>query len=217
MGSRAATNRVTPFGEIIATEARGLLFGNRGVLHDGRREARPHLAGSPMDRMPAGVQGSPPAADAPWTLHGVVLPGRGHSTGRRAPAVRRMPPRRLRPVSTVVDGCASRRLASSGRHRPGDAQGTDRGGRWQTHPPGQAGRAARRDHDRRSRPSLAGAGRSPIALVSSGVRPSPGGARVSDGHGAHSSLHDRDHPCRLPTGDPSERPGPLNQPDRGDP
>jgi hypothetical protein len=25
---------VTPFGEIIATEARGLLFGNRGVLHD---------------------------------------------------------------------------------------------------------------------------------------------------------------------------------------
>jgi hypothetical protein len=27
-------NRVTPFGEIIATEARGLLFGNRGLLHD---------------------------------------------------------------------------------------------------------------------------------------------------------------------------------------
>lgn len=27
-------NRVTPFGEIIATEARGTLFGNRGVLHD---------------------------------------------------------------------------------------------------------------------------------------------------------------------------------------
>jgi hypothetical protein len=27
-------NRVTPFGEIIATEARGMLFGNRGVLHD---------------------------------------------------------------------------------------------------------------------------------------------------------------------------------------
>jgi hypothetical protein len=27
-------NRVTPFGDIIATPARGLLFGNRGVLHD---------------------------------------------------------------------------------------------------------------------------------------------------------------------------------------
>lgn len=27
-------NRVTPFGDIVATPARGLLFGNRGVLHD---------------------------------------------------------------------------------------------------------------------------------------------------------------------------------------
>ena len=27
-------NRVTPFGDVIETEARGLLFGNRGVLHD---------------------------------------------------------------------------------------------------------------------------------------------------------------------------------------
>jgi hypothetical protein len=30
-------NRVTPFGEIVATPARGLLFGNRGILHDGDR------------------------------------------------------------------------------------------------------------------------------------------------------------------------------------
>ena len=28
-------NRVTPFGAIIATPARGLLMGNRGILHDG--------------------------------------------------------------------------------------------------------------------------------------------------------------------------------------
>ncbi len=27
-------NRVNPFGEIVATAARGLLFGNRGILHD---------------------------------------------------------------------------------------------------------------------------------------------------------------------------------------
>jgi len=27
-------NRVTPFGDVIETEARGLLYGNRGVLHD---------------------------------------------------------------------------------------------------------------------------------------------------------------------------------------
>jgi hypothetical protein len=34
-------NRVTPFGELVATEARGLLMGNRGRLHDaGRRIVR---------------------------------------------------------------------------------------------------------------------------------------------------------------------------------
>jgi hypothetical protein len=34
-------NRVTPFGDLIATEARGLLMGNRGRLHDaGRRVVR---------------------------------------------------------------------------------------------------------------------------------------------------------------------------------
>jgi hypothetical protein len=30
-------NRVTPFGEIVATPSRGLLFGNRGILHDADR------------------------------------------------------------------------------------------------------------------------------------------------------------------------------------
>ena len=30
-------NRVTPFGDLIATEARGLLMGNRGRLHDANR------------------------------------------------------------------------------------------------------------------------------------------------------------------------------------
>jgi hypothetical protein len=34
LGAVPRRNRVTPSGEIIATEARGLLFGNRGVLHD---------------------------------------------------------------------------------------------------------------------------------------------------------------------------------------
>lgn len=27
-------NRVTPFGEIVAVSARGLLTGNRGIIHD---------------------------------------------------------------------------------------------------------------------------------------------------------------------------------------
>ena len=30
-------NRVTPFGEIVAVAGRGLLFGNRGILHDDQR------------------------------------------------------------------------------------------------------------------------------------------------------------------------------------
>ena len=30
-------NRVTPFGEIVATPARGLMMGNRGILHDDRQ------------------------------------------------------------------------------------------------------------------------------------------------------------------------------------
>jgi hypothetical protein len=35
-------NRVTPFGELVAVEARGLLMGNRGILHDeARRIVRP--------------------------------------------------------------------------------------------------------------------------------------------------------------------------------
>jgi hypothetical protein len=29
-------NRVTPFGELIATPHRGTFLGNRGVLHDGK-------------------------------------------------------------------------------------------------------------------------------------------------------------------------------------
>jgi len=33
----ALQNRVTPFGEIVATPARGLSMGNRGILHDDRR------------------------------------------------------------------------------------------------------------------------------------------------------------------------------------
>jgi hypothetical protein len=33
-------NRVTPFGELIATPARGTLMGNRGCIHDDRRRIR---------------------------------------------------------------------------------------------------------------------------------------------------------------------------------
>jgi hypothetical protein len=37
-------NRVTPFGELIADPARGLVYGNRGCLHDDRGRIRRHHA-----------------------------------------------------------------------------------------------------------------------------------------------------------------------------
>ena len=33
-------NRVTPLGELVATETRGLVYGNRGCLHDDQGEIR---------------------------------------------------------------------------------------------------------------------------------------------------------------------------------
>jgi hypothetical protein len=38
-------NRVTPFGELIADPARGLVFGNRGCLHDAEGRIRRRYAG----------------------------------------------------------------------------------------------------------------------------------------------------------------------------
>lgn len=38
------TNRVTPLGELIATPARGLVYGNRGCLHDDAGRIRRHHA-----------------------------------------------------------------------------------------------------------------------------------------------------------------------------
>ena len=39
------SNRVTPLGALIATPQRGLVFGNRGCLHDRQRQIRRHHAG----------------------------------------------------------------------------------------------------------------------------------------------------------------------------
>jgi hypothetical protein len=39
-------NRVTPFGAVIATPARGLFMGNRGCLHDDRQQLRRGYAGT---------------------------------------------------------------------------------------------------------------------------------------------------------------------------
>src|SRR5579859_6814039 len=58
-------NRVTPFGEIIATPERGTFLGNRGVLHDAaaaqRRRDRPPPARRAGDGRPleANLHGGP--------------------------------------------------------------------------------------------------------------------------------------------------------------
>ena len=48
-------NRVTPFGELVAVAERGLLMGNRGILHDDAPADRAVVAGAPLDRLPDDV------------------------------------------------------------------------------------------------------------------------------------------------------------------
>ena len=45
----ALRNRVTPFSELIADPARGLVYGNRGCLHDARGELRRRYNGKRWD------------------------------------------------------------------------------------------------------------------------------------------------------------------------
>src|SRR5947207_7100120 len=45
MPSRPLQNRVTPLGELIADPGRGLVYGNRGCLHDAHGLIRRHHAG----------------------------------------------------------------------------------------------------------------------------------------------------------------------------
>ena len=44
LGSLPLQNRVTPLGELIATPERGLIYGNRGCLHDHEGQIRRHYA-----------------------------------------------------------------------------------------------------------------------------------------------------------------------------
>ena len=96
-------NRVTPLSELIADPARGLVYGNRGCLHD---EARPHppaLQRQALDRLPARVPrlASKPAPPA-GQLHGAVLPRRGDRVRCRPSTVRALSPRGLRPFRRAL-------------------------------------------------------------------------------------------------------------------
>ena len=54
-GEMPLRNRVTPLGELISDPARGLVYGNRGCLHDDGRPDPPALRRPAMDRVPARV------------------------------------------------------------------------------------------------------------------------------------------------------------------
>src|SRR5580698_10527916 len=57
---RPLRNRVTPAGELIATEHRGTMYGNRGMVQKREPGLGPALPGPPLAGMRAGVP--PPSA-----------------------------------------------------------------------------------------------------------------------------------------------------------
>lgn len=109
-------NRVTPLGELIETPERGLVYGNRGRLHDEQGNTRRqwqvkrwiscrlefrgrHRPGGPM--APNRYTGRP------------LLPRRSDRAGRRTPPLRRMPQPRTKSF-----------LAPTGASRAGDLDET---------------------------------------------------------------------------------------------
>ena len=186
----ALRNRVTPLNEIVADPARGLVYGNRGCLHDAERPDPPRLRRPPLDRVPPRVQGlaARPAAAA-RQVHRAVLPRRGDRVRRRAPAVRAVPARGLRPLrralgrrTTPASAAPTRstlRLHARAPHAPtGTSAGTTR----------RFGDAARRRVRPARRRAVARARRRAAALDRRGLHRPRGAARGRRARG-------RDHPA----------------------
>ena len=111
-------NRVTPFGELVADPARGLVYGNRGCLHDEHGHDQASLRRQAVDRLPARVprlEARPAAAAGP--VHGAVLPRRGDRLRRRPPALRALPQRRLPELRDTLARASPRRRPRGGRDR----------------------------------------------------------------------------------------------------
>ena len=172
-------NRMTPFGDLIATPERGALMGNRGVLHDGgRRIVRRFSAerrwiccltefkGRRREVMAPGRYTEPSS----WTGH---RPRRGPPAVPRVPSRRRAalprrpgparrglrddPPRGSRPAARRRPPCGARRHAAMERARR---------------------RAAGRGDDRGGRRGASGGGRRLPSVVARGVRRAPAAARA---------------------------------------
>ncbi len=106
-------NRVTPFGEIVALEARGTMMGNRGRLHDDHRAHRPVHAGAPLARVRARVPRTQAQGDAARILHRALLPRRGDGAERRTPSVRG-----VQIAATIAVSARSGKRSSADPRRP---------------------------------------------------------------------------------------------------
>jgi hypothetical protein len=84
-------NRVTPWGEIVAIDQRGLFMGNRGCVHRDRRIVRPWQVRRWITCV-LEYKGWVAPKWEPGTLDAAVLLGRGRGVGGGPPTLRPMPP-----------------------------------------------------------------------------------------------------------------------------
>ena len=137
-------NRVTPLSELIADPARGLVYGNRGCLHD--EPARSAGATTASAGSPAGSSSAAgcAAAAAARPLHRALLPRRGDGVRRRPSALRALPPRGLRQLRRRVARRASGPRGADEIDEQLHAERVAPGTRAQLHHNARARRASRR-------------------------------------------------------------------------
>ena len=119
-------NRVTPFGELVAHPGRGLVYGNRGCLHDDGGRIRRRYNGKRADRLPARVPRLAPSAAA---AAGQVQSSSSSTRRRRSrPATGRARSAGARTPCSARSGRSSAGPGRSGRDRCAAAPGAPRRG-----------------------------------------------------------------------------------------
>ncbi len=115
-------NRVDPFGDIHAVDARGLFTGNRGIIHDPETKTllRKRWTTKAWIICTCEYKGVAARADGPQRperqgrLDGALLPRRGDGARGRASALLHLPAR----AGEGIRGMFRERHTSSHRHRP---------------------------------------------------------------------------------------------------